>query len=123
MTDIPYSNYQELAQNLDQLLESPLNAVVKSKSDVILDYHFNEGKGKIVKDECGNHYDGNLEGVNWEENGVEGTAVTFNDRTDHISTKLKTKGFNWTTSMWVKLDGKSLSEAIIMESPDGRQAY
>ena len=91
------------AQNLDRR--------IKSKSDTILKYDFNEQESSNVKDSSGNGYDGSLHGKCKISNG----AVSFSNGC-YIQTPLGSKGRNYTLSFSVK--PTSPAPGTLFEGPD-----
>ncbi|MFD0589216.1 discoidin domain-containing protein [Paenibacillus sp. GCM10027627] len=91
---------------------------VGNERHMVLDYTFDEGFG----DASGNGFDGNAVNASAEK-GVFGQAVRLNGGASYVETPLRTVGFGWTMSMWIKPDADNPQGAVLLESPDGQLKY
>ena len=58
--------------------------VLEKKPEVVLEFHFDEGSGKIAKDSSGNGCDGTIHGnPSWVE-GKKSSALRFNGRNNYV---------------------------------------
>ncbi|WP_200411488.1 family 20 glycosylhydrolase [Virgibacillus salexigens] len=108
-----YANFKRLNKAIGEAPGTNLDYDVKSKTDTLLHYTFEDNK---VTDVSENNYDGTLQGATITTEGKEGSALVISDETDHVTTDIDTKGFPWTVSAWVKLKETNKSEAVLMES-------
>ncbi|MCG1027177.1 family 20 glycosylhydrolase [Virgibacillus halodenitrificans] len=108
-----FSQFQELTSEIGVAPGTNLDYNVKSKTDKLIDYPFDEEK---VIDHSGNNYDGEIQGAKLIKEGKQGNALLFSEKTDHVTTEVDTKGFPWTVSAWVKLEDTKEPEAVLMES-------
>jgi len=113
-----FDNFSKLSKDIGEAPGMDLLREVQTKDDLILHYAFDRGDNYQVKDNSKNNYFGKANGIERTKDGRNGRAVVFNDPEDHISTDLLSKGFPWSTSMWVKLD-ENQSEGVVLESSDG----
>ncbi|WHY78401.1 NPCBM/NEW2 domain-containing protein [Neobacillus sp. WH10] len=112
-----FNDFTKLTEDIGEAPGMDLLREVPTKSDLILNYTFDHGKSDHVKDNSGNNYRGSAKGIERTKDGRYSQAAVFNDTSDHISTDLLSKGFPWSTSMWVKLD-ENKSEGVVLESSD-----
>lgn len=91
---------------------------VGNERHLALDYTFDEG----FADRSGNGYDGHAVNASAEK-GLFGQALRLNGGASYVETPLRTLGFGWTLSMWIKPDAESPQGAVLLESPDGQLQY
>lgn len=118
MTEESFNDFTKLTEDIGEAPGMALLREVPTKSDLILHYTFDHGNSHQVKDNSENNYRGSTKGIERTKDGRYSRAAAFNDPGDHISTDLLSKGFPWSTSMWVKLD-ENKSEGVVLESSDG----
>ncbi|WP_175631936.1 NPCBM/NEW2 domain-containing protein [Virgibacillus siamensis] len=117
-TEQSFEEFEKLSKEIGAAPGTNLLRKIPSKGDSIIHYTFDRGKSDRVKDSSGNGYVGEANGIERSKDGRYGRAAVFDGSSDRISTELLSKGFPWSTSMWVKLDDKQ-SEEVILESADG----
>ncbi len=81
-------------------------------------YDFEDG----LKDQSGNGFDGAATNVALVE-GMNGKAAALQGGSSYIETGLRTVGFGWTMSMWIKPDSDNPANAVLLESEDGQLVY
>jgi len=91
---------------------------VGNADHLVLDYTFDQG----FADRSGNGYDGSAMNASTEK-GMFGQAVRLSGGASYVETPLRTLGFGWTMSMWIKPDADSPQGAVLLESPDGQLKY
>lgn len=91
---------------------------IDNEHHLVLDYTFDEG----FADRSGNGFDGNALNAGTEK-GIFGQAVRLNGGASYVETPLRTLGFGWTMSMWIKPDADNPQGAVLLESPDGQLKY
>ncbi|RJX39187.1 beta-N-acetylhexosaminidase [Paenibacillus pinisoli] len=91
---------------------------VGNERHIVLDYTFDEG----FADRSGNGFDGNAVNASAEK-GIFGQAVRLKGGASYVETPLRTLGFGWTMSMWIKPDADNPQGAVLLESPDGALKY
>ncbi|MBO0991763.1 discoidin domain-containing protein [Bacillus sp. SD088] len=87
----------------------------KEKNGEVLHYLF-EGN---LKDSTENGFDANGKNVEYTD-GIFGQGMRVNGGKSYIQTPLRSLGFNWTLSMWIKPDKDNPNDAVLMESPEGQ---
>lgn len=116
-SDATYDKFRQSSGMIGDAPNTNLLHKVKTQSEAVLSYPFDEGSGQSAGDISGNGYNGTLSGVQWS-NGKAGQAALFSKPGDHITTGLTTKGFPWTVSAWVNMTDSTQPEAILLESAD-----
>ncbi|NOV01136.1 family 20 glycosylhydrolase, partial [Paenibacillus planticolens] len=116
--DATYDQFRQASGAIGDAPNTNLLHTVKTQTETVLSYPFDEGGGQTAGDLSGNGYNGTLNGVQWT-NGKTGKAALFSHPSDWITTGLTTKGFPWTVSAWVNMTAGTQPEAILLESADG----
>ncbi|USK35969.1 discoidin domain-containing protein [Bacillus sp. F19] len=88
---------------------------VGNKDGNVVKYLFEEK----FRDSSGNDFDGSGKNVKMAD-GLFGNGVKFNGGESYIKTPLRSLGFGWTISMWVKPDADNPDDAVLLESPEGQ---
>ncbi|MGL4992153.1 MAG: discoidin domain-containing protein [Sarcina sp.] len=118
----PEKSYDEFKDIVDNIGDAPNTNVMKdvdSKTDVIMQYSFDELTDNKFKDASGNDYDAQNVSAQLEE-GKIGSAIRLNGNSSFIDTPVEDKGPNYTVSMWVKKDANgNYGEQILAESSEG----
>ncbi|MFC5405808.1 discoidin domain-containing protein [Cohnella soli] len=97
------------------------NAEISHKLEVenptgnVIEYLFE----KDLKDTSGNGFDGIGKNVTIAE-GKFGNGLRLGGGNSYVETPLRSLGFGWTVSMWIKPDTGNAPNAVIMESPEGQ---
>lgn len=91
---------------------------VDNERRIVLDYTFDEG----FADRSGNGFDGSAVNASTEK-GIYGQAARLEGGASYVEIPLRTLGFGWTMSMWIKPDADSPQGAVLLESPDGQLKY
>ncbi|MGI2293553.1 discoidin domain-containing protein [Paenibacillus sp. GXUN7292] len=73
-------------------------------------------------DQSGNGFDGTAANVDIVE-GMQGKAAALKGGSSYIETGLRSVGFGWTMSMWMKPDKDNAANAVLLESQDGQLVY
>ncbi|NHW38224.1 family 20 glycosylhydrolase, partial [Paenibacillus aceris] len=115
--DATYDQFRQSSGVIGDAPNTNLLHKVKTQTETVLSYPFDEGSGQSVGDLSGNGYNGTLSGVQWT-NGKTGKAAVFSNPSDRITTGLTTKGFPWTVSAWVNMTDSTQPEAVLLESAD-----
>lgn len=88
---------------------------VRNEEHIALDYSFNDG----FTDGSGNGFDGTANNAELVE-GLFGQAVRLHGGDSYVATPLRSIGFGWTMSMWIKPDADNPDGVVLLESPDGQ---
>ncbi|MFB4326751.1 discoidin domain-containing protein [Priestia sp. BR_2] len=91
---------------------------IDNERHLVLDYTFDED----FADRSGNGFDGNAVNAGTEK-GIFGQAVRLNGGASYVETPLRTLGFGWTMSVWIKPDADNPQGVVLLESPDGQLKY
>ncbi len=91
---------------------------VENERHIVVDYTFDEG----FADRSGNGFDGHAVNASADK-GMFGQAVRLNGGASYVETPLRTLGFGWTLSMWIKPDADSPQGTVLLESLDGQLKY
>ncbi|KAI8321196.1 glycoside hydrolase [Martensiomyces pterosporus] len=116
---IPYDKWAPLAKKLRENIPGiTLTRRPSSKGQFVVSYNFEDG---TVKDKSGNGYDGKLNnGATIVDVGEgHGKAVKLTPKS-YISTPLESIRYPYAIGLWVKPDGTQKSNAVLLESGDGR---
>jgi len=70
---------------IDDILIIPKESTTQEHSDngLVAEWHFDKGKGNIVKDSSGNGNDGIIHGATWV-GGIKGKALKFDGKDDYV---------------------------------------
>jgi len=113
-------SYDDFASYAAKIGEAPTLNIshkleVENENGNVIKYTFEEG----LKDSSGNGYDATGYNVA-ESKGRFGKGIRLNGGASYIETPLRSLGFGWTVSMWVKPDADNPDDAVLMESPEGQ---
>ncbi|UNK20733.1 discoidin domain-containing protein [Paenibacillus sp. N3/727] len=91
---------------------------VKNQENKVIEYSFEDG----FSDTSGNGYDAADHNVKLTE-GIFGEGAKLNGGASYIQTPLRSLGFGWTLSMWIKPDADNPSDTVLLESPEGQLKF
>ncbi|MFC5401404.1 S-layer homology domain-containing protein [Cohnella soli] len=116
-------NFASFQANAAQYMDPPNvhlshKLQVNNPNHLVLNYTFDNG----FVDGSGNGFDGHAVNVD-SVKGMFGKAAKLNGGSSYIGTPLRTLGFGWTLSMWIKPDADSPQGTVLLESPDGQLKY
>ncbi len=111
--DLTYAELEEKAEIIGTAPDSNPYYEVETKTSTVMDYDFDDSS---LKDDSGNKYDG-TEGENTSyEDGKEGKALRLNGGSSYVTTPIENIGPSNEVSFWIKADGDTEGEQIILES-------
>lgn len=114
--DKDYEKFLKAAENIGEAPNANISHKLKvnNPEGKVLDFNF-EGN---LNDNSGNGF--NAQGKNSTlVPGRFGQALRLNGGESYIKTPLRSLGFGWTVSMWIKPDRDNAENAVILESPEG----
>ncbi|MFQ6063646.1 MAG: LamG-like jellyroll fold domain-containing protein, partial [Methanosarcinales archaeon] len=98
------------------LLFIPILATAQtSDNGLVAEWHFDEGKGNIVKDTSGNGNDGTIHGATWVD-GKYGKALSFDGKNDYVEVPDDESLRLWnsyTLEAWINMKGMSSYGVIV----------
>jgi len=118
--DRDYASFEADAAKYNDPPNVDLSHKVEANNDdhKVISYNFEDG----IKDGSGNGFDGTAHNVELTSS-IFGTGAKLKGGSSYIETPLRSLGFGWTFSMWIKPDADNAGNAVLLESPEGKLIY